>query len=84
MPKKSKNLNYEDAVKRLEEIVSLMEEPDTTIDTSLKLYKEGIELATFCEKKLNETEGEISILKKTSKGLFTKKSFFNEFSKDEV
>lgn len=84
MPKKTKALTYEEAVKRLEEIVSKMEDPDTSLDTSLSLYKEGIELAKLCEEKLNDAEGEVAVLKKTSKGFFKKKSFIDDYNRDEL
>ena len=73
-----KKLKYEQAVQRLEEIVSLMENNNTPLDESIELYKEGIELAKFCDQKLSHAEGEISILKKTSQGLFQKKPFIYE------
>lgn len=84
MPKKTKALTYEEAVKRLEDIVSEMENTDISLDNSLSLYKEGIELAKFCEEKLNNVEGEVSVLKKTSKGFFKKKSFIDEYNRDEL
>lgn len=77
MPGKSKISTYEEAEKRLEEIVAIMEQADTSLDTSISLYKEGIELAKFCEEKLNNAE-EVTTLKKTFKGFFKNILFLDE------
>lgn len=60
----NKNLKFEDALKRLEEIVSKLESGDVELDESLKLFEEGMELANFCSKKLNEIKNKIEILVK--------------------
>ncbi len=73
MARRSKKLTYDYAVKRLEEIVTQMEQADISIEESLKLYKEGIELSNFCEEELYNIQGEISELQKTSKGFLKKK-----------
>lgn len=57
-----KELSFENAMNRLEEIVSLLEKGDTTLDDSLKLYEEGEQLAKLCNKKLTEAEQKISTL----------------------
>jgi exodeoxyribonuclease VII small subunit len=53
---------FENSLKRLEEIVSNLEEPDLSLDKSLKLFEDGIKLARFCEKKLTEAEGKVEKL----------------------
>lgn len=53
------NLSYEEAIKRLEEITNLLEQGDAALDESLQLFQEGMELAKFCELKLNSMEEEI-------------------------
>lgn len=50
---KIEDLTYEQAVSRLEEIVSLLEKKDTPLDESVKLFEEGTKLAAFCGNKLN-------------------------------
>ena len=78
MPRKSKALTYEKAEKRLEEIVAIMEDSETSLDESISLYKEGIELAKFCEEKLSKADEEVTSLKKTSKGIFKKLLFLGD------
>ena len=62
-----KKMNYNEALKRLEEIVALLEDEDTPIEKSLDLFKEGIELTNQCQKKLAEIEQEINVLKSVKK-----------------
>ena len=40
----SKSFSFEDAMKRLEEIVRLLENGQVSLDESIKLYEEGISL----------------------------------------
>jgi len=61
MPKKT----FEQAVKRLEEIVAELEEGNLPLEESLKIYEEGVESTKFCSTKLNETEEKIKTLVKT-------------------
>lgn len=60
----TKELKYEEAVKRLEEIVSLLEKNEASLDDSMKLYEEGIKLSAFCNKKLSEAKQKIIELNK--------------------
>ncbi len=55
---------FENSLQRLEEIVTHLEEPDLSLDKSLKFFEEGIKVARFCEKKLTEAEGKVEQLMK--------------------
>ncbi len=55
---------FETAMKRLEEIVKQLEDGSLTLDESLKVYEEGMELSQFCSAKLNEAEGKVQRLVK--------------------
>ncbi len=57
-------LTYEQAVKRLEEIVNLLEKNEATLDESMKLFEEGTNLAAFCTKKLDEAKQKITVINK--------------------
>lgn len=57
-----KNITYEAAIKRLEEIVTTLENGELPLDKSLKLYEEATELSIFCKKYLDEAEGKLTIL----------------------
>lgn len=54
MAKKTKT--FEEALSRLEEIVTLMEKGELSLDDTVKLYKEGVELASFCGGKLTDAK----------------------------
>lgn len=73
MPKKK--MTFEQALSRLEEIVSDIENNDTTLDESVKLYKEGIDLSVFCGEQLKKTEQEITVLKQNADKIFSEENF---------
>ena len=77
MPKKSaakstEKIELEKGLQLLEGIVARMEHPDTTLDDSLTLYKEGVDLALKLAEELNAAEGEVSVLMEKSGKIFEK------------
>ena len=68
MNKKKEN-NFESALKRLEEISDLLENEDTPLEESIKLFEEGIELKEFCEEKLKSAKLKIDKIVKKNKSL---------------
>ncbi|MDB6041181.1 MAG: xseB [Verrucomicrobiales bacterium] len=61
-------LPFEEAIKRLESIVSSMESEDLPLETLLSRYEEGSKIAQHCQKKLNQAEVRIQELEKNSSG----------------
>lgn len=59
---------FEDAMKRLEDIVSELEGGDLSLDEALKKFEEGVKLSRFCSGKLDETEKKVTILLKDAEG----------------
>ena len=57
-----KKQTFEQAMGRLEEIVSRLEQGDCDLDQSLKLFEEGAKLAAQCEKQLDEAEQKVNLL----------------------
>ncbi|MFD2202876.1 exodeoxyribonuclease VII small subunit [Shivajiella indica] len=53
-------LSYDKALKRIEEIVSILEKGDKGIDELSELVKEASDLVRQCKGKLRMTEEEIS------------------------
>ncbi|MCI1959526.1 MAG: exodeoxyribonuclease VII small subunit [Clostridia bacterium] len=72
-----KKMTYEEAVSRIEEIVSKLENEQVPLDESIKLYKEGMELSLFCSKKLDRAQKEVEELKKDTEGNFYTEPFDN-------
>ena len=60
---KSKSKTFEESLKRLQEISELLEDEGTSLDDSIKLYEEGIELSKFCFERLNSARLKITELK---------------------
>ncbi len=71
MPKEK----FEEALKRLEKIVSRLEEGDISLEESLKLFEEGIRLSRFCNQKLDEAEKKVEILMKGKDGTLRPEPF---------
>ncbi len=51
-----KEKKFEDAMARLEEIVTQLESGDLSLEESLNIFEEGMKLAKFCSAKLEEAE----------------------------
>ena len=65
MPKE----RFEDALSKLEKIVSKLEDGDIALEESLRLFEEGIRLSRFCNQKLDEAEKKVEILLKDKNGV---------------
>jgi exodeoxyribonuclease VII small subunit len=57
-------LDFETALKNLEEIVKKLENGELSLDSALALFEEGIKLSRFCHTKLEEAERRVEILLK--------------------
>ncbi len=55
-------LSFEDGYDRLEELIEQLEAGQLSLEESVALYEEGIQLATYCGKKLDDAELRISTL----------------------
>lgn len=71
----NEKVKFEEALKRLEEIVAQLEEGELALDDSLKIFEEGIRLSRLCSCKLEEAEKKIEILIKNKDGQLSKKPF---------
>ena len=67
-PAKAGSLPFEEALKKLETIVTAMEAEDLPLETLLAKYEEGTRLAKACQEKLAEAELKIHQLEKTAAG----------------
>lgn len=76
----NKNMNFENALARLEQIVKLLESGNAPLDDSLALFEEGVELVKLCNSKLDHVERRIKIL--VNKGDETEEQDFIKESGD--
>ncbi|MCL2573219.1 MAG: exodeoxyribonuclease VII small subunit [Defluviitaleaceae bacterium] len=60
-----KKFDFEENIRRLDEIVIAIESADMPLEASLALYKEGVALATACDEALNAAEKEVLLLSKS-------------------
>lgn len=58
----NKNMTFEAAMKRLDEIVNKLESGEESLESSLKLFEEGSALSTLCYGKLQNAEQKIKQL----------------------
>ncbi len=80
MPKEK----FEDALNKLEKIVSELEEGNLPLEESLKLFEEGIRLSRFCNQKLDEAEKKVEILSRGKDGILKARPFDPSASSEQV
>lgn len=75
---KEKEIDFEDAIKRLEEIANELEKGELSLDESMKKFEEGIHLSKKCNEILRKAEKKISILIEQEGELTEEKFIQNE------
>lgn len=68
-------IKFEDALKRLEEIVDALEKGDVPLEKSLKTFEEGVKFSRLCNKMLDKAEKKVEILMRNEKGGLEAKPF---------
>ena len=61
-------MTFEEAVERLEDIVSRMESSTLPLDSIIEKYEEGMKLVDYCSEKLTVAEKKIELLAKNRAG----------------
>lgn len=75
-------IKFEDALKKLEKIVSDLENGNIPLEEALEKYQEGMRLSGVCQKKLEAAKKKVEILLKAEDGSLELKPF-DEKSVDE-
>ena len=65
-------MTFEEAYEKLTKIKDSLENPDTTLDESIKLYEESVKHTKTCLELLNSTEGKIAVIKSEMNSLIEK------------
>ncbi|MGI6593965.1 MAG: exodeoxyribonuclease VII small subunit [Christensenellales bacterium] len=55
-------MNFETNLKKLENLLNKLENEQTSIDESLKIYEEAIALSKKCIESINKSKGKLEIL----------------------
>ena len=58
----NKTPTFEEALKRLEEIVRSMESSEVPLDKSLAMFEEGVSLVKICTEALDRAEQKVKVL----------------------
>ena len=70
-----KTVSFEQSKVRLEEIVRTLESGSEGLDSSLKLYAEGVELVRSCSEKLDQAEQTVKQLQLKPDGQIVESNF---------
>jgi len=62
MSEKIKDLSFEEALEKLEKIVSQLESGQIKLEDAIKVYEEGVQLKKLCEKKLSDAQMKVEKL----------------------
>lgn len=68
-------MSFEEAVRKLEEIAARLEGENVDLDSSLKLYEEGISLVRYCNAMLDKAERKIKMLSVSGDGELEEREF---------
>lgn len=59
---KKEDTNFEELMEKLEEITNKLEKEQLSLDESVKLFEEGMQISKQCNSKLEDAEKRITIL----------------------
>ena len=76
MSKQSKT--FEESMIRLEQIVRAMERGDVALEESLKLFQEGTELVSNCQKLLDDAKMQVKMIMTAADGSPVEEDFRDE------
>ena len=66
--KRQPEQGFEEALKRLEEVLDSLEHGNLNLEDSVKAFEEGVKLVRFCHGRLDEVERRVELLLKDAKG----------------
>lgn len=74
-------MKFEEAMKKLEDIVGKLENGNISLDESMTKYEEGVRLVRLCQKRLDEAKKKVEILVKSKDGKIKIEPFGGESAK---
>ncbi len=73
--KKGEELNFEESIKKLEEIAAELEKNDLDLDKAVEKFEEGMNLSKQCNDMLEKAEKKITILINDGNDNLTEENF---------
>ncbi len=67
--------SFEEGIKRVENIIEALQSGEVSLEESIKLYRDGVEILDYCSNKLNDAERQVKILQKSTEGQFKQEPF---------
>ena len=64
----AEDYKLEDALRRLDEIVASLDRENADLEEALRLYEEGVRLVALCNRRLEDAERKIQMLKVNGEG----------------
>ena len=77
------NLKFEEALARLEGIVTRLEGGDLPLEEALGVFEDGVRLTRHCSRRLSEAERKVSLLMKNAQGQLEERPFDPDNSRTE-
>ena len=74
------DINFEESMKKLEEIANKLEKNDLDLDESVKVFEEGMKLSKKCSEILENAEKRITILINDGKDNLTEENFSTDIA----
>ncbi len=71
-------MKLEDAMARLEQVVTSLEGENTDLDKALKLYEEGVKMVALCQNRLEDARRTIEVLRVSPEGELLRERFDTE------
>lgn len=72
------DMDFEAALKRLDQISGLLEKEGVSLEESLALYEEGVRLVRACAEKLEKAERRVSVLRASDSGEIEEVDFLSD------
>lgn len=63
----SEQISFEEALKKLQDVITRLEDDSIALEESVKLYEEGVKLSAFCTDILSKAELKIEQVNENSK-----------------
>lgn len=62
------SMKFEEALRRLEELVGQLEDGELELEEAIRLFEEGVKLSLYCQQELKAADGKVQKLVQTLEG----------------